>query len=155
MGMTAVSDSEFVTTSFVGKVTFRPMAGSVALVAAALGEPSKRLAAAPVLDAAALHAYVGRFASEELDTWTNVSVVDGALWIRARYEAWAPMTLIAPEVFSARGGRLDFVRDRKGQVTGYRLSGGRMANIQFVRTARPLRWSPLDRPGLTTTATPR
>ncbi|MBM4186576.1 MAG: beta-lactamase family protein [Gemmatimonadetes bacterium] len=154
--LVATSDSEFVGRPPVGTIKFRPSGQDVLLVLPGLGgEPAKRLGDPPVLSPSALHAYVGRFASDELDTWANVSVVDGALWIRTRYAAWTPMTPLWADAFGATNARFEFIRDRRGQVSGFRLSGGRMANIRFERTARPLRWSPLDRPGLTTTATPR
>ncbi|MFN0181452.1 MAG: serine hydrolase [Gemmatimonadales bacterium] len=146
--LTPVSDSEFVAPPLSGRLVFRAAPDGVTLTPTGLGgEPVKQLGPAPVLDGDALRGYAGRFTSEELDSWITVSTIDTGLWLRARYDVWTLMEPIGPDVFVARGSRLDFLRNPKGAVVGFRLSSGRSANLEFVRTVRPLRRAQFDRPG--------
>lgn len=80
-------------------------------------------------------AYAGRYTSEELDTWAVVEARGDTLFARTRWSApvrWRP---IGPDAFMVGGARIDVDRDRRGQVTGFRLSAARTQNLVFVKAA--------------------
>ncbi|MBX3147498.1 MAG: beta-lactamase family protein [Gemmatimonadales bacterium] len=78
-------------------------------------------------------AYVGRYVSDELDTWTVVEARGDTVTARTRWGdpvQWRP---IGPDAFMVGWVRIDADRDRRGQVTGFRLSAARTQNVAFVK----------------------
>jgi CubicO group peptidase (beta-lactamase class C family) len=98
--------------------------------------PGRRIAEErPVVD---LAAYTGRYFSEELETYYDVSVEEGRLVIRHRRFGPTPLTHTDGDSFS---GTLPvtlvvFQRDDRGNVTGFEAGNGRARGILFERVGR-------------------
>ncbi|MHB1329495.1 MAG: serine hydrolase domain-containing protein [Gemmatimonadales bacterium] len=78
-------------------------------------------------------AYAGRYTSHELDSWSVVEVRGDSVFARTRWASpvwWRP---IGPDAFMAGWVRIDVDRDRRGGISGYRLSAARTQNVSFVR----------------------
>jgi CubicO group peptidase (beta-lactamase class C family) len=133
--LAAVDESTFTATGLPGRIEFRDLASGPGLLVSALGgiAPSPRLPPPPSVSAAAMAALAGTYTSEELDTWATVAVRDGALSVRLRYDVWRPLVPLLPDAFIAAGSRIDLTRGRRGEVTGFRLSAPRLANVEFAR----------------------
>ncbi len=79
--------------------------------------------------------YAGRYTSHELDTWSVVEARGDSVFARTRWSTpvwWRP---IGPDAFMAGWTRIDVDRDRRGQISGYRLSAARTQNVSFVKDA--------------------
>jgi CubicO group peptidase (beta-lactamase class C family) len=97
------------------------------------GESEKRWAPT----AAELSAYAGRYFSEELETFYDVTVKDGKLLLANRRLGPGTFTAGAKETFRGSGGAADvtvvFERDRNGQVTAFYAGNGRTRDVRFTR----------------------
>lgn len=82
---------------------------------------------------AALTAYAGEYASEELDVRYGIELRDSVLVRTHRKLADAPLVRAGRDVFTAGGATLVFQRDRRGRVTGFTISDGRVRGVRFVR----------------------
>ena len=136
MKLDAESDTVFVAESGPGRVVFARLSdGRVGLKIPAFGvtEPGPKLAEPPVLSAADRSGYVGRYVSEELDTWSVVDVQADQLRVRVRYGPWTPLVGLRKDEFVVPGAAIVFDRDKAGKVIGYRLNAVRSRNIGFVR----------------------
>jgi len=83
-----------------------------------------------------LRAYVGDYYSPELATVYSVEQRGDTLWVLSR-QGEARAVPVSKDVFRA-GRTAQFVRDAAGKVTGFKLSGGRVRNIQFHRLEKAL-----------------
>ena len=134
--LAAQTDSTFAGNGPLGTLEFRiGPSGEVTLYSKQLsiGGPGKKFAEAPVLDAAGLAGYTGRYSSDELDTWATIEVKDGALMLRSRLGPWTKMEPLTVDGFIVNGARLAFDRGAGRAITGFRLSAGRLANVGFSR----------------------
>jgi CubicO group peptidase (beta-lactamase class C family) len=97
------------------------------------GEPVK--AWAPT--AAELAAFAGRYFSEELETFYDISVKDGKLIITHRRLDAAPLLPGVKDTFTGTGGAanvtLVFERDRNGQVIAFYAGNVRSRDMRFTR----------------------
>jgi len=93
--------------------------------------PGKRVAEKSV----DLSSFVGRYYSEELETFYNLSVEDGKLVIRHRRFGPVPLTYTSGDSFSGTlpVSSLVFRRDADGKVTGFEAGNGRARGIVFQR----------------------
>lgn len=91
--------------------------------------------AGPPVDVAPL---AGRYFSEELQTFYELTVEDGTL--RIEHRRFDPVTLTHSKGDTFTGtfpvGELTFERDESGEVTGFLVGNGRARDIQFVREVR-------------------
>jgi CubicO group peptidase (beta-lactamase class C family) len=136
------SDSTFTFVGVEAVVTFHRDSGDV-VTGATLDQngshPATRLDEAdvstgwePVADA--LGAYVGRYFSEELETFYTLSLVDGVLRLAHRRLDAADLTPgDAVDRFTGADLRFDFERDRNRRVIGFYLSNGRTRDVRFER----------------------
>ncbi|MBS1532796.1 MAG: beta-lactamase family protein [Bacteroidetes bacterium] len=87
------------------------------------------------VDASQFGQYAGNYYSTELETTYRLYVKDGKLMIHhMRLGDFQLIPDIATAgIFSGDAGRMDFVKDAQGKVTGFKLSGGRIRNIKFER----------------------
>ena len=133
--LAAIDDSTFDASPIADQVAFRMTAAGPAMTVKAIGivDPVVRLSPPPAYTGAELQAFVGRYASDELDTWSVIEAKGDTLRARTRWAAWATLQPIAKDRFGVAGARVQFERDRAGKVTGYRVSAGRMKNVGFVR----------------------
>jgi hypothetical protein len=91
--------------------------------------------AAPLspLTPAKLKEYAGDYVSEELLNATYRFVLEkDNLVLKFRSASKEPLRAMAPDKFTQSGLNYDFVR-KEGQVTGFKLSVGRAANIEFIK----------------------
>jgi CubicO group peptidase (beta-lactamase class C family) len=96
----------------------------------------KKAAEVKALWAADLAACAGTYVSEELlDAKYRLSVEEGGLVIKTRAVARAELRPMAPDKFVVPGYGLtvEFVRGRSGAVSGFTVSVGRAAGIEFAR----------------------
>jgi hypothetical protein len=78
--------------------------------------------------------YAGRYRSEELETNWSVLVKEGKLVLQQRRHGEIPLRPMARDQFSGSNlGSLQFDRDAAGKVTGFKVTTGRVRNLQFDR----------------------
>ncbi|MDB4914644.1 MAG: serine hydrolase [Gemmatimonadetes bacterium] len=98
--------------------------------------PGKRVEEkAAVVD---LTAYTGRFFSEELETFYDLTVEDGKLVIRHRRFGPAALTHTSGDSFSGTlpVSLVVFKRDAQGTITGFDAGNGRARGIAFTKVTR-------------------
>jgi CubicO group peptidase (beta-lactamase class C family) len=96
--------------------------------------PGKRVAEKPPAD---LASFAGRYFSEELETYYDLSVEDGKLVIRHR--RFGPVTLTHTTGDSFSGTlpvtQVVFKRDAEGKITGFEAGNGRARGIVFKKVS--------------------
>ncbi len=80
-----------------------------------------------------LEAFVGRYFSEELETFYTVALEDGALVVRHRRLDEFRLRPGAKDGFAGGGFNFTFERDRNRQVIGFYLANGRTRDVRFER----------------------
>jgi CubicO group peptidase (beta-lactamase class C family) len=98
--------------------------------------PGRRVAEErPVVD---LATYAGRYFSEELETFYDLSVEEGRLVIRHRRFGPTPLTHTEGDSFSGTlpVSLVVFRRDDRGNVTGFEAGNGRARGILFAKVGR-------------------
>jgi CubicO group peptidase (beta-lactamase class C family) len=85
---------------------------------------------------AQLKEYAGSYYSDELDTRYDLKLRSGSLWFGAGHNEEVRVVPLKKDLFSAERAQVQFVRDRRGAVTGLLISTGRVLNLKFVKTAR-------------------
>ncbi|MGD9588193.1 MAG: serine hydrolase [Pyrinomonadaceae bacterium] len=97
--------------------------------------PGKRLVEKSSVD---LNSFTGRFFSEELETFYDLSLEDGKLVIRHR--RFGPVTLTHTNGDNFSGTlpvtQVAFQRDSEGKVTGFEAGNGRARGIVFNKVSR-------------------
>ena len=97
--------------------------------------PGKRVEEKSSVD---LNSFTGRFFSEELETFYDLSVEDGKLVIRHR--RFGPVTLTHTNGDNFSGGlpvtQVAFRRDAEGKITGFEAGNGRARGILFSKVSR-------------------
>jgi hypothetical protein len=96
----------------------------------------EKAAAVKALGAAELAAFAGTYVSEELlDARYKLSVEKDGLVVKTRDTPRAELRAMAPDKFMVPGYGLniEFVRGKSGAVTGFTVSVGRAAGIEFVK----------------------
>jgi len=88
-----------------------------------------------------LREYVGNFYSEEILAGFEIIVREGKLDLRRRGSLGMPMQPISEDKFRTRGWTIQFVRNEKNEVFGFRLTSGRVRNLLFY-LARYRTWPP-------------
>lgn len=103
--------------------------------------PARRVAIAPFdAETVRLQDYVGRYHSTELETDYRLLIENGTLVARHPRRADIPLRPYQPERFSSPEWffqDLEFTRDARGGVTGFRLSGVNAEAMTFERVDRP------------------
>jgi len=78
--------------------------------------------------------YIGHYRSEELEMICVVEVKEGRLLLQHRRHGEIPLRPAARDRFSGSNfGSLQFERDSGGKVTGFKVTTGRVRNLQFDR----------------------
>jgi hypothetical protein len=82
-----------------------------------------------------LQQYVGSYYSEEFETSYSVSVDNGKLTLHHMRlgDIGAAPDPVTKDLFESGIGKIQFYRDGSGRIIGYRVSGGRVQNIEFQR----------------------
>ena len=81
----------------------------------------------------ALDDFVGRYFSEELETFYEVVVSDSSLILTHRRVEDQKLTSGAEDYFTSTGGPVSFERDKNGQVIGMYLANGRTRDVRFAK----------------------
>ena len=80
-----------------------------------------------------LGAFAGRYFSDELETFYDVSVVNGALTLTNRRNTPTAFAPGAKDAFSADEVTIAFERDRNGVVAAFYAGNGRTRNVRFAK----------------------
>jgi CubicO group peptidase (beta-lactamase class C family) len=86
------------------------------------------------VDSAALAAYAGEYASQELDVRYRLVVAGERLVLHRRTHAPTPLEVDGPETFRGADLVLRFTRAADGGISGFTIQAGRVRNIRFDRT---------------------
>ena len=78
-----------------------------------------------------LEDFVGRYFSEEIETFYTIVVEDSALVMQHRRLDDSKLTSGEEDSFSSQGGPVSFERDRNGTVIGMYLASGRTRDVRF------------------------
>ena len=135
--MTPESDTTFFVKSYGARITFRP---------AENGEVNQLEYRGIVADRVelvrpspeALRAFVGDYYSEELGTTYTIALKNNRLVARHRRNDDVALTPTAADQFASFRWwfrAVVFTRDDHGEVTGFRLTGGRVRNLRFDRVS--------------------
>lgn len=76
--------------------------------------------------------YVGSFYSEEIRTGFEIIVREGKLNLMRQGSLSIPTQPISEDKFRVRGWTIQFIRDEKNEITGFRLTSGRVRNLLFL-----------------------
>src|SRR5688500_10119048 len=131
----ATSMTAFEVVGAPAKITFNAAAdGTVEGITFEQGglHPGKRVVERPSAD---LATYAGRYFSEELETFYDLSVEDGKLVIRHRRFGPVPLTYTTTDTFSGTlpVSQVVFKRDAEGKITGFEAGNGRARGIVFTK----------------------
>jgi CubicO group peptidase (beta-lactamase class C family) len=77
--------------------------------------------------------FPGQFHSEEIQTDFQILIEDGKLCLRRDLGPNLPMQAAGEDLFKVQGWTLRFIRDAENQVSGFRLSSGRVRNLLFEK----------------------
>lgn len=80
-----------------------------------------------------LAAFVGRYFSEELETFYTIALERDTLVVRHRRRDDAKLTSGEPDQFAGGGLNFAFERDRNGMVIGFYVANGRTRDVRFER----------------------
>jgi hypothetical protein len=97
--------------------------------------PGRRVVEKPSVD---LTSFAGRYFSEELETFYDLSVEGGQLVIRHRRFGPVALTHTSGDTFSGTlpVSQVVFRRDAQGNVTGFDAGNGRARGILFTKVSR-------------------
>ncbi len=87
----------------------------------------------PPVAARAFGDYAGAYYSTELDTRYDIVLRDSALVRRHRKLGDATLAAAGRDLFTYGGTTVLFTRDRRGRVTGFTISQGRVRGVRFER----------------------
>ena len=133
----ATSDSTFALIGVEASVTFHRNAdGEVDAITLHQGGDNRatRLAEegwAPTLED--LGAFVGRYFSQEVETFYTVTLEEDQLILQQRRMNDRDLTPGVVDTFAAGGMEVSFERDRNGQVIGFYMSNSRTREVRFER----------------------
>ena len=80
-----------------------------------------------------LEEYPGNFHSDEVQTSFRVLIEQGKLYLCRREGQNVLMRAAAKDQFKVQGWTVRFVRDAEDQISGFRLSSGRVRNLLFEK----------------------
>ena len=134
----ATSMTSFEVVGAPAKITFNTAAdGAVEGITFHQGgdHPGKPVVEKPSVD---LASFTGRYFSEELETFYDLSVEDGKLVIRHRRFGPVTLTHTSEDNFSGTlpVSQVAFKRDAEGKVTGFEAGNGRARGIVFTKVNR-------------------
>ena len=80
-----------------------------------------------------LEAFIGRFFSEEIETFYTITLDEDHLVVHQRRMDDADLAPGEEDQFSGGGFQFSFERDRNGQVIAFYLSNTRTRDVRFQR----------------------
>jgi hypothetical protein len=141
----AESETEFIVHGLNVRIWFHTDEhGTVSQVTVRQGghEMRGQRVALPSLTVEQLAEYAGAYHSDELDVTYRLIAGDGELVARCRWLKDLPLIALEADLFALQepaSVEVRFVRDGAGQVTGLRLTSGRVRNLRFDRRRDPRR----------------
>ena len=136
--MTPTSNGTFFVKSYGSEIEFvREKSGPVThLLYRGIRAPKLDL---PKFTLAQLQAYVGDYWGEEVRVMYRIEMREGALSVQQRSGAWVRLLPTGADRFDAdRGGAtLEFTRNGASEISELKVSGGRIRNVRFIRSALP------------------
>ena len=127
---------------YAGKYEMTTLGGLLMTVELQGGQLRLQLPGQPALvektGAVDLTTYAGRYFSDELETFYDMSVEGGQLVIRHRRFGPAALTHTSGDTFSGTlpVSQVVFRRDAQGKVTGFDAGNGRARDIAFKKASR-------------------
>ncbi|MFP4081736.1 MAG: serine hydrolase domain-containing protein [Candidatus Aminicenantes bacterium] len=82
---------------------------------------------------AQLREYEGEYHSEELEVTFKLALKEGKLYFVHRHAPEPPLLPTLQDRFTVRGFTIRFIRDQRGEISGFKLNAGRVRNLRFVR----------------------
>jgi Beta-lactamase/Domain of unknown function (DUF3471) len=116
-----------------GKVTGLTLHQNGANHATRLEGPSPDAAKPWAPSVADLAAYRGRYFSDELETFYDLSVADAKLTATSRRSTPLPFTPTTRDSFTGGEVTIAFERDRNGTIVAFYAGNGRTRNVRFAR----------------------
>ena len=138
MEMKPVGPSHFYVEQLSADVDFTPTANGgmrVKITQPGAVNEGERSADLPKADTN-IRSYTGTYWSEELETQYTFSANEGKLTATHAHHGIIELTPITKDSFSTNKwfmSRVDFLRDKEGQITAVTLGGGRIRGIRFVK----------------------
>jgi len=81
-----------------------------------------------------LKEYAGRYYSDELDTYYDLTVKSGALYLQFGHQEGSSLVPHIADFFSTGNfAKFRFLRDGGGAVTGFIVSTGRVRDLKFAK----------------------
>jgi len=77
--------------------------------------------------------YVGKYRSVEIDPVYRIVDENGKLVLKRLKHEPGALTAVAPDLFQAEIGTIQFQRDAKKNLVGMKLSTGRIRDLEFAR----------------------
>jgi CubicO group peptidase (beta-lactamase class C family) len=77
--------------------------------------------------------YTGQFYSEEILAGFEIALSEGHLYMRRDGNLVEPLRAVSKDKFRVRGWTIQFIRDAEKQISGFRLSSGRVRNLLFEK----------------------
>lgn len=137
--MTIVTATEFEVKPVSARVTFiKGDSGKISKMKVIMNGEERFAMRSPDFDPTkiTLPEYSGDFYSEELSTTYSMVVESGKLIARHFRTGDVMLTLTKPDHFSGNKwyfSRVVFTRDSNGKITGFKVSGGRVRNLNFEK----------------------
>lgn len=91
---------------------------------------------APTYTASKLEQFTGLYKNTELDTRVEMTIVDGQLIAKRVNQFDIELKPFAKNQFFSSWnffGRVDFILDKTGNVTGFKVSGQNIVDLLFVK----------------------
>ncbi|MBM3420139.1 MAG: hypothetical protein FJY11_03285 [Bacteroidetes bacterium] len=86
----------------------------------------------PFVPTAAMSEYAGSYYSEDVDVTYKLEVRNGELWVYRKAGDTFRLNPTGQDAFrSVSNGTYEFDRDRRGRITGFRVSVSRASNVPF------------------------
>jgi CubicO group peptidase (beta-lactamase class C family) len=137
--MKAIGADEFEVKEVSARVTFmQGDSGKISKMKVEMNGEEHYAMKLPEFDASKVNLadYTGNYYSDELNTTYNLVVESGKLIARHFRTGDVNLNPTKPDHFSGDQwyfGSIQYERDQTGRITGFRVSGGRVRNLKFVR----------------------
>ena len=132
----AVTNDRFLIGEYPAEMQFS--AGKGGLVSMKMGTPGEKMRAfeqlAPYMLPDKQRAeYAGSYRSAEIDPVYRIVEENGKLVLKRLKHDPQPLTAVTPDLFQVEIGVIQFQRDGRKNVTGMKVSTGRIRDLEFAK----------------------
>ena len=132
----AVTNDRFLIGEYPAEMQFSP--GKNGLLSMKMGTPGEKMRAFEQLAPYTLSdkqraEYMGNYRSAEIDPVYRIVEDNGKLVLKRLKHDPQPLTAVAPDLFQAEMGAVQFQRDAKKNVVGMKVSTGRIRDLEFAK----------------------